>query len=176
MRLILEVLRYLPKANVSPWPLIHVDEPKVDHPGGLSLPMCVASWRSIQRILSSHHSSHHIYLNQSRWKCIHIRLNSNFQKDRTYVKQSTKEHFHIIFHGIHPSTKSPLAGAAWSFSLSQARQLCNAGLSVATLRQAAGDFKGNVVKSCSWNRSDGCILGVTRINLTIGTFCVPSRR
>ena len=40
---------------------------------------------------------------------------------------------------IHPSTsnsaewlctKSPLAGAAWNFSQSQARQLCNAGLSV----------------------------------------------
>ena len=46
---------------------------------------------------------------------------------------------------IHPSTKSLLAGFAWSFSLSQARQLCK-GLSVANLRQAAGDFKGNVVK------------------------------
>ena len=33
---------------------------------------------------------------------------------------------------IHPSTKSPLAGAAWNFSQSQARHLCNAGLSVAT--------------------------------------------
>ena len=71
---------------------------------------------------------------------------------------------------IHPSTKSPLAGAARNFSLSQARQLCNVGLSVANLRQAAGNFKGNVVRSCIWNRSDGCMLGVTRINQTIGTF------
>ena len=38
----------------------------------------------------------------------------------------------IIISIIHPSTKSPLAGAAWNFSQSQARQLCNAGLSVAT--------------------------------------------
>ena len=39
---------------------------------------------------------------------------------------------HFMISVIHPSTKSPLAGAAWNFSQSQARQLCNAGLSVAT--------------------------------------------
>ena len=33
---------------------------------------------------------------------------------------------------IHPSTKSPLAGAARNYSQSQARQLCDVGLSVAT--------------------------------------------
>ena len=40
-------------------------------------------------------------------------------------------HFQILLsrNWIHPSTKSPLAGAAWNFSLSQARQLCSAGLS-----------------------------------------------
>ena len=59
---------------------------------------------------------------------------------------------------IHPSTKSPLAGTAWNFSLSQAQQLCSAGLSVANLKQAAGEFKGNAVKSCCWKRSDGCAL------------------
>ena len=40
-----------------------------------------------------------------------------------------------------PSMKSPLAGTAWNFGKSQARQLCSAGLSVARLRQAAGDLK-----------------------------------
>ena len=40
--------------------------------------------------------------------------------------------FQAKWHQIHPSTKSPLAGTAWNFSQSQARQLCNAGLSVAT--------------------------------------------
>ena len=44
-----------------------------------------------------------------------------------------------------------------SFSLSQAWQLCSAGLSVANFRQAAGDFKGNALKSC-WKRSDECTL------------------
>ena len=66
----------------------------------------------------------------------------------------------LICTAIHPSTKSPLAGTAWNFSLSQAWQLCSAGLSAANLRQAAGDFKGNAVKSCCWKWSDGCMLCV----------------
>ena len=53
--------------------------------------------------------------------------------------------------------------ASWrclEYSLSQARQLCRAGLSVAILRQASGDFNGNVVKCCCWKGSDGCRLCV----------------
>ena len=61
---------------------------------------------------------------------------------------------------IHPFMQSPLDGAPWNFSHSQVRQLCSAWLSVANLKQAAGEYKGNTLTIFCWKRSDGC------------TFCV----
>ena len=72
---------------------------------------------------------------------------------------------------IHPSTKSPLAGAAWNFSKSQAQQPCSARLPVAMRSQAVGDFKGNALnwEVIAENEVMDVYCAVTRVNLTVGT-------
>ena len=78
---------------------------------------------------------------------------------------------HWLYKGlIHPSTKLPLAGAAWNFSLSQAQQLCSAGLSVANLRKPRETLKEMQWKVVAENEVMDVRCAFTWVNLTIGTF------
>ena len=87
-----------------------------------------------------------------------------FIQRRVYL--SISQHRYHTLTSIHPSMKSPLAGAAWNFSQSQARQPCNAGLTVTT--SSRGRFKGKALQSCCWKEVMDVRSVFTRVNLTVG--------
>ena len=68
---------------------------------------------------------------------------------------------------IHPSTKSPLAGAAWNFSQPQVQQLCGAVLVVATSGKLRETWKGMHWKVFVENEVMDVRSAFARVNLRV---------